>query len=510
MDLNSDEVKDIVIADGVEIDSIGHVVAIDGETGQILWTHTSNGDLYASAQFFNINGDDVPDIVIGGRVSNLLCLDGSTGSVIWEFDTAQASPGGQGWLQFYEPKSIPDKNDDNVVELVVMNGGDPTAAPSSMLRKPGHLLLLDGATGTVLHHAVTPDSAESYCSVVVLNGNTDSDTFIFFGTGGETVNGSMWRTTVADLVNNDISNATRLVEGINKGFIAPPSLADITGDGIYDIVCAGMDGIITVVNGSTLQNHWSYQNTELETYSVPGIGDLDGDGILDVFVNMNHGAWPNYQYCVQLGFDGADGTVLIQNNSGVQISSPLVHDTDGDGLAEGIISMSPGYSFGDCGIAFHRIGQPVEDAFVVPSALNIGSSPLLADLDADGLLDLITIHYTDTLNYLVTRWDTDFSSHPEPHWGAYHGSDHNGIYPLSSPVTTPDPVRSGRPVWYTADGIVAQEGVRAEVFDLSGRSVLLLSTSTNRLIPNSSLASGVYVIRGAAGDNPFHFKIHIQ
>jgi hypothetical protein len=510
MDLNADGIKDVVIADGVEVDSLGHINAIDGNSGEVLWITERNGDVYSSAQFFQINNDATPDVVLGGRVSVLACLDGSNGNVIWEFDTTQASPGGQGWLQFYEPKAIADRNGDGIVELVVMNGGDPTAAPTQSVRKPGHLLLLDGATGTVLHQAVTPDSAESYCSVVVLNGNSDSDTYIYFGTGGETVKGSLWRTTLTDLLADDISNAQELVGGTNKGFIAPPVLADISDDGVYDVVSAGMDGIISVTNGVSLLPIWSFHDPALETYSAPGIGDLNGDLLLDVFVNMNRGVWPQYDYCVQLGFDGTDGSVIITDTSGVQISSPLVHDIDGNGQAEAIMSFSAGYAFGDCGVAYHRVGQPVELAFIVPMSLNIGSSPLLDDLDNDGLLDLITVHYTDTSNYLVTRWSTSFSSDPSPHWGAYHGSDFNGIYPMDIALPADSEPKEIGHAYQCPIGLAIEGSFNGYFIDSTGKTVLYINSTTNYTIQTEEFSAGLYILNGVLNDRPFTKKFILQ
>jgi outer membrane protein assembly factor BamB len=514
MDLNADGIADVVIADGVEVDSLGHVNAIDGATGELLWQIERNGDIYSSAQFFHIDQDEVPDVVIGGRVSVLVCLNGSTGDILWEFDTVQPSPGGQGWLQFYEPKAVPDRNGDNIVELVVINGGDPTAAPTNSNRRPGHLLVLDGATGMVLHQAVTPDSAESYCSVVVQPGNTDAETFIYFGTGGETVKGSMWRTTLFDLVNNDIDNAIELVAGVNKGFIAPPVLADMTNDGTLDIVCAGMDGIVSVVNGQTLQGHWAFEDAGLETYAVPGIGDLNNDQNLDVFISMNHGTWPQYDYSVQLGLDGMDGSLLMDDTSGLQISSALVHDLDGDGFAEGIMSFSPGYVFGDCGIAIHRIGQPTEFRFIIPLSLNIGSSPLLQDLDNDGLLDLITVHYTDTFSFTITRWNTDHTSNPAPLWGAYHGSAFNGIYPLNEIVAVDASAipssHTDKHISYSDGGITVYGQMEAQLFDCTGRSVLNLSSATNSHIANGNFNPGLYILTGLVDGIPISEKLILR
>jgi hypothetical protein len=55
---------------------------------------------------------------------------------------------------------------------------------------------------------------------------------------------------------NDISNATILASGESKGFIAPAVFADITHDGIYDIIANAVDGRMIAVIGTTKVLIW--------------------------------------------------------------------------------------------------------------------------------------------------------------------------------------------------------------------------------------------------------------
>ncbi len=507
-DFTLDGIKDVVIADGMEVDSIGHVMAIDGSNGAVLWRIERNGEIYSSAQFIDANADNIPDVVFGGRVSILTCLNGENGATIWEFDTLQPSPDGQGWLQFYEPKSIADRTGDEIEELIVINGGDPTAAPYQSNRRPGHLLLLNGATGQVINQAVMPDSAESYCSIVVTQGLSDNDSYIYFGTGGETVKGSMWRTTLADLLTNDITNSVELISGINKGFIAPPVLADISGDGIHDIVSVGSDGIVSVVNGLTLDLIWNYSDASLESYSLPGIGDLNNDGVLDVVVNMNHGVWPQYDFCVQLGLNGLNGNPLFSDTIGTQLSSPLVLDIDNNGMEVAVMATNDSYSFLGSKITFHRANSPVEVFLEIPLSLNIGSTPLIDDLDGDGFLELITVHYTDTANYYVTCWETSRTSGSPLTWSAYHGSKYDGIYPLPSITgVAPDehPLQHNLNISYQENGVLLSGLHEAtKIYDLNFRVVMeVVINSGEAVVPYGRLPAGTYLVVGNKGNGTF-------
>ena len=78
-----------------------------------------------------------------------------------------------------------------------------------------------------------PDGRETYMSVVKASLRNNRTEDVIFGTGGETVGGSLYRTPLADILKGDISDAVLLATGKNKGFIAPPALADIIPEMVY-------------------------------------------------------------------------------------------------------------------------------------------------------------------------------------------------------------------------------------------------------------------------------------
>lgn len=499
IDLNEDGIKDVVLTDGIETDSIGHVSAFDGLNGNLLWSVERVGELYSSPQFMRINEDQIDDVLIGGRLSNLFCVDGLTGQLIWEFDTTQLSPNNQGWLQFYEPQSVRDVNADNLRDIVVINGGDPTAPPNpNFTRKPGYLLLLDASNGMVLSQAMMPDSAESYCSIVVDEQQDPLNPFIYFGSGGEVNPGALWRTTLTDLLDNDISNSTSLVAGSSKGFIAPPTLADFDSDGILDIVGAGMDGTVNLVNGATLGVEWSFQDATLETYSVPAVGDFNGDGQLDVLCNMVKGVWPSYQFAVQVMFDGSDGTILRMDTIGVQISSPIAYDIDNDGKDEGMLGFSVGYGFVGSGQISIDYALGVDTVIFNPGTSNIASTPCLADMFNNGELSLIEVHYLDMTNVELKVWNTNYQLGEPLRWTSYHGTEGDGIYHVEIP-TVSDEFLNGS-CSDNCSGVVTQGQFVAEsvmesieLYDISGKR-LANTVFSDRLDFPESLNPGIYVI----------------
>lgn len=514
-DLNGDGVNDVILADGIETDSVGHVSAFNGLNGDLLWTIERVGELYSSPQFMKINADEIDDVIIGGRVSNLFCVDGLTGQLLWEFDTTQLSPNNQGWLQFYEPKSVRDVNGDGLRDIVVINGGDPTAPPNPFfVRRPGYLLLLDAANGMVLNQAMMPDSAESYCSIVVDQQQDQWDPYIYFGTGGEVNRGSMWRTSLSHLLNNDISDANALIGGSTKGFISPPTLADFDSDGILDLVGAGMNGTVNLVNGLTLDLEWSYQDSSFESYSVPAVGDFNGDGQLDVLCNLVKGEWPVYQFAVQIMFDGADGTILRQDTVGVQISSPITYDIDNDGKDEGILGFSVGYAFVGSGQISIDYELGVDTIIFNPGTLNIASTPCLADVFNTGELSLIEVHYLDMTTVELKVWDVNRQVVEPLRWTSYHGTEGDGIYHVQLPTASDDFINrsdfddySG--VFIHGQFVAESEMDLIELYDISGKRIAN-TVSRDRIDFPGGLVSGVYLIKCVNDGFVYSRKILVQ
>ena len=80
-DLNKDGVLDIVMGTGLneyQQTEFG-IIAVDGETGELLWKQVAPDQVYGSATFYDVNGDGVDDVFIGGRSPHFKALDGKTG-----------------------------------------------------------------------------------------------------------------------------------------------------------------------------------------------------------------------------------------------------------------------------------------------------------------------------------------------------------------------------------------------------------------------------------------------
>ncbi len=451
-DLNLDGVKDLVIGGGLEsiFDADGNIIqypsdhmvmALDGATGEWLWQVEGMDQIFSSPTFMDINFDGRPEVFIGGRNGYLLCIDGATGTVSWQFyeGSAGQNAGNDGLYNFFNLQLIPDQNNDGFPELLTANGGD-RELPSFITDRPaGKLMVIDPIDGALLASAEMPDGKETYMSPLVHDFFRDKKPEVIFGTGGETIGGGLYRVPLSDLMAGDISNAHLIVSRPSKGFIAPPSLADLTSDNIPEIIVNTYDGYSIAYDGWTNEQLWSHNIEGAETNCSPAIGLFTDDDIPDVFTSFLIGTAPVYNGAVQILLDGATGELLYQSDLGAnQYSSPVVYDFNTDGRDEAVftINMVNGDgTFSHDVLKLDFTDESTESLIGGPKpGTNIASTPYLGPLNNDGLLDLFYTHNTDPTEFnskngvshqrlTVAAIDTNAVA-----WGGYMGNYGNGKY----------------------------------------------------------------------------------
>ncbi len=438
IDLNSDGVLDIVIGGGLDGQPESNGVnAINGVDGSILWNFYAEDEMFGSAQFMDITSDGIKDVFVGGRYAQFYAIDGSSGNMIWEFfpySTTQAVD--SGWFNFYNPQFIPDQNSDGVEDILVANGGNHALPPWDTLREPGLLMVLDAMNGNVLAMDTMPDGEETYCSPTVFEFN--NELHIIYGSGGENDKGSLWRTTLADLMADNLESSVQLVSDPSLGFIAPASVADMNDDGVLDIIDVAYDGTVRCFNGSTNTLMWEVDNPGTESSAGPTIGNFIGDATPDVFGVVYKGAAPTFTDFYQILIDGATGTMVWKDSIGaMQYGSSSAVDTDLNGRDEAIVSLNyhNGTSFSHQVLSIDFQNDVVTPMSITEPGVNLATTVLIEDLDNNGFLDFVYGYRADSLNpmgdkgfYLKCLEGTDAIPPVGIAWGGYQGTHKDGHY----------------------------------------------------------------------------------
>ena len=451
-DLNGDGVLDIVMGAGANEyqKSRQGILALDGKTGDILWEQQAPDQVYGAATFYDVNGDSVKDVFIGGRSPHFKALYGRSGRIIWEYaydDHKNDSILQYARFNFNNSILVPDQNSDGIPDLLTVNGGNSKADPYSEINRfPGVLMLFDSKSGNILAADTMPDGKESYMSPLCFMQPGEKEQTIVFGTGGETISGHLYLARLSDLMNRNLAAAKVIASESDHGFIAPPVMADINDDGHYDVVAISHGSNALAIDGRDHKILWKRSIANTESSNSFAVGYFTGDDVPDFFTFVSKGQWPNSTGTLQVMLDGRNGEIAYLDSMGCTgFSSPVVYDLNDDGYDEAIISIN---EF-DCALGFAgKSSVDIENKLIsidfkkhsfevmdqTAGFKNVFSTPWLGDLDGDGYLDLIHCQYYhrgELLSFLgmrVKRIDMGVKVRKDVTWGAYMGSKGEGVF----------------------------------------------------------------------------------
>ncbi len=454
-DMNQDGILDLIIGAGRNEEQFSEsgILAINGQNGELIWQQETQDQVFGAATFLDIDNDKIEDIIIGGRGPQLKALNGKTGDVIWQFNPEQYQSDSllkYARYNFYNTVLIPDQNEDGLADILTVNGGNARAEVNSYKdRYPGVLLILDAKNGNIIKGDTMPDGRESYMSPICFSQPDNADYTLIFGSGGETISGNLYQISLSEFVANGLKNAENIASEKDHGFIAPPTAVDISKDGILDIVAISHASTVFAINGKDLSQMWKKKIENTECSNSMAVGYFNDDDIPDLFTFVSKGVWPENNGSLQIMLDGKNGEIAYQNTMGCTgFSSPVVYDLDNDGIDEAIISIN---EF-DCNTSFaNKITGGIQNKLLAinfksntiqpidqqPDFKNIFTTPWIGDLDNDGYLDILYGQYyspnIDILSFLgmrVKRISTSIPMREEVKWGAYMGSNGDGIYPI--------------------------------------------------------------------------------
>jgi FG-GAP-like repeat len=311
------------------------------------WSDQTTGwwDRSSSPTIADIDGDGTNDIVIGGQNAVMHVISGANGH-----DIAH-------WPQNAVVSGAPTAIDSTpAVADLFKNGKKEIVVGAGSTWQPNH-------NGGVI--VFNPDGSE-HCVFHTLD------------------NGNPW-------ANNGTPS------GYTQPVFSSPAIGDIDGDGFPDIVFGSFDGHIYGISRNCTKI--LDENIEDSIWSSPALYDIDGDGRKEIFIGGDQAAggaidWSGGEFRSVKWVPGAPGNAVELWKRQVDDtvwSSPAIGDIDGDGRVEVVV--------GD-GFFYHRTATNQVFAWHADDGSSLGgwpvttggqtmSSPALGDLTGDGIPEVV-------------------------------------------------------------------------------------------------------------------------
>jgi hypothetical protein len=376
-DVTGDGTMEIIVTGGtMDYGTDGTVSALDGSTGKIIWQVSPGGiGMHTPFEVADINNDGIQEIIIGAQ-GGALTLYGDDGSIYWRNRNAPAEE---------NYPAVADVNNDGYDEIFVCRGYGPINGVDYITELSySGAIIAETPNWHPCWGGLTIGDAYSNGTYILYQGDRSYD----YNPSGDNYKQGGWGLRALDaLTLTPLWNDSDILCSSHV-----PMLADVDKNGHLEVIAAwqSSDGLVVkdALTGAVDTTGGEYRKNEslgLPSHSQPTVGDLDGNGDMDIMLceASNPIIWDLYTWK-----EAATLPIVCQE-------PPKVGNVTGSKLGMDIIAVTGSTTYTTI-FSYDSHSQqfvPVQNITIsddLPSGtLHANAFSLVQDVDGDGYNELV-------------------------------------------------------------------------------------------------------------------------
>lgn len=356
----------------IQVVKDGPVVALDSR-GNTIWQFDLRGSHNCVPAALDLDGDRKDEIVFEDMTAGIFALD-DDGSIIWQ-NTAIDKAG-----DYNSAPAIADVDGDSLLEVIVTTYG-------------GEIVCLDATTGKIEWIFSAKDKGENFQGQAAIS-DVDAD-----GIMEVVAFGYSWGIFVLDGRNGQPKYTFPTMDKWGEGgYATGPAICDLTGDGVKEMIFQGFWKGLAFALRADMSVYWLFdaynEISEIFIYASPSVGDIDGDGVVDVVC-----VGKNAEFLVF----APDGRIRWTMRLGERSNwSPPLVDIDADGRKE-ILDCATKRFFIIDGKARTQLWQYGRGRgnYLGGEYPAFWPTALVDDIDGDGNVDIYLVDYEAGVGSLI-------------------------------------------------------------------------------------------------------------
>lgn len=176
---------------------LGGVLALNGKTGDTIWTHWTAHAVFSIDCNVDLTNDKIKDCVISGRGGILQAINGRDGSNIWEIPIQDTETKQQRILDIYDARFITDMDGDGIGDVIASH-----AMQSDDVRA-SNILVISGKNGNIIRNVNLPDTEQLFIAPQIVV-QSDGENIFVLATSSQQEAGGLYIVSQANIFYGDL------------------------------------------------------------------------------------------------------------------------------------------------------------------------------------------------------------------------------------------------------------------------------------------------------------------